>query len=185
MTTPLPAPCSVPLTSSWYCLRTQQKREHIAAAHVRLIEGVEVYSPRLRFEKMTRRGRVWFREALFPGYIFARFSIFEHQKLVTSAQGVAGIVRFGLTPTVVPDGAIDEIRLHIGDGEYEIAPLEVQAGDEIVVTRGIFKGLKTIVTQVLPAGERVRILLEFLGDSREVEILREEVLVEGRHILAA
>jgi len=170
---------------SWFCLRTQQKREHIAAAHVRLIEGVEVCSPRLRFEKMTRRGRVWFREALFPGYLFARFSLDEHQKLVTCAQGVNGIVRFGLLPSVVPDQAIDEIRLHVGDGEHEIRPLEIKPGDNVVVTGGVFQGLKTLVTQVLPAGDRVRILMEFLGDRREVEVLKNELLVEGRHILAA
>ncbi|HWB61404.1 MAG TPA: transcription termination/antitermination NusG family protein [Chthoniobacteraceae bacterium] len=179
---PLPAPCSSP---SWYCLRTQQKREHIAAAHVRLLPGVEVYSPRLRFERMTRRGRVWFREALFPGYIFARFDPDTHQKQVTSAQGVSGIVRFGLLPTVVPDGAIDEIRLFIGDGEHEITPSEISPGDEVVVTHGLFKGLKTIVTQVVPAKDRIKVLLEFLGDSREIEILKNEVLVENRHILAA
>ena len=195
----LPAPCSlladpsytslpVPptlLAFSWFCLRTQQKREHIAAAHVRLIEGVEVYSPRLRFEKMTRRGKVWFREALFPGYIFARCNLEAHQKLITSAQGVSGIVRFGLFPTIVPDAAIDEIRLHVGDGEHEIKPLDINPGDEVVVTTGVFQGLRTIVTQILPARERVKVLLEFLGDSREIEILKNEVLVENRHILAA
>ena len=182
-----PAPRFALSTFSWFCLRTQQKREHIAAAHVRQlgVEGVEVFSPLLRFEKMTRRGRVWFREALFPGYIFARFDMSEHLKQVTCAAGVAGIVRFGLYPTVVPDQAIDEIRLHIGDGEHEVKPPEIKAGDEVVVTRGVFKGLKTIVTQILPARERVKVLLEFLGNTREIEILKSEVLVKTAHILAA
>src|SRR5438132_8450972 len=117
------SPCprfSVSFPMKWYCLRTQQKREHIAAAHVRCIEGVEVYCPRLRYEKMTRRGKLWFREALFPGYLFARMHLPDHQKLVTCAQGITGIVRFGLWPTVVPDSAIDDFRAYAGDGEHEI-----------------------------------------------------------------
>src|SRR5438067_9643480 len=98
---------------SWYCLRSQPKREHIAAAHVRILDGITVYCPRIRFEKMTRRGRVWFTEALFPGYLFARFNLATHQKLVTYAQGVTGIVRFGLYPTAIPDEAVEEMRQHV------------------------------------------------------------------------
>jgi transcriptional antiterminator RfaH len=170
---------------AWFCLRTQQKKEHIAAARVRTIEGVEVYCPRLRYQKMTRRGKVWFREALFPGYIFARIDLFEHQKIVTYAQGVTGIVKFGLWPTVVPDSAINELRSHARDGEHEIIPGPIEVGKEVIVASGPFKGLGTLVTQVLPANQRVKILLEFLGDCREVEISAGNLLVEARHILAA
>ena len=34
---------------SWFCLRTQPKREHIAAACLRQIPEVEVFCPRVRF----------------------------------------------------------------------------------------------------------------------------------------
>lgn len=179
-----PAPGRDSDESHWFCLRTQQKREHIAAVHLRQMEGVEVYCPRLRFEKMTRRGRVWFTEALFPGYLFSRFNPARNQKQVTYAQGVTGIVRFGLWPAVVPDEAIAELRQKIDDGEHEIPTPEVQAGDQVIVTQGIFKGLQTLVTRVLPARERVCILLEFLGECREVEVANDEVLREDPHLLA-
>jgi transcriptional antiterminator RfaH len=42
----------------WFCVRTQTKREHIAAGHLREIEGVEVFCPRLRYRKATRRGKI-------------------------------------------------------------------------------------------------------------------------------
>jgi transcriptional antiterminator RfaH len=174
---------------AWYCVRSQPKREHIAAAHLRSAlaagEGVEVYCPRLRFEKMTRRGRVWFTEALFPGYLFARFNLTAHQKIVTYAQGVTGIVRFGLKPTVVPDQAIQELREQVGDGEHEIRTPDVEEGDSVVVTSGVFKGLHTLVTRVIPSGERVRVLLEFLGECREVEVAKSELLPQEPHILTA
>lgn len=60
--------------SAWFCLRSQPKHEKIAATHLlRTIAGIEVFSPRLRIRRQTRRGVVWFVEALFPGYLFARF----------------------------------------------------------------------------------------------------------------
>ncbi len=57
---------------AWYCLRSQPKHEHIAAAHLRLLEGVTVFCPRIRFKRATRQGLVWVTEAMFPGYLFAR-----------------------------------------------------------------------------------------------------------------
>jgi transcriptional antiterminator RfaH len=155
---------------NWYCIRTQQKREHIAAAHVRVIEGVEVYCPRLRYEKVARRGKIWFREALFPGYLFARMRLSEHQKIVIYARGVTGIVRFGPQPAVVPDFAIDDLRASVSDGGHEIITMSIKIGDEVTVTTGAFQGLNTLVTRLLPSAQRVKLLLEFLGDYREVEI---------------
>ena len=56
----------------WYCARTQPKHEHIAAAGVARKLDLEVFHPRLRIEKATRRGVVRFVEPLFPCYIFVR-----------------------------------------------------------------------------------------------------------------
>ena len=80
---------------AWYCLKTQTKREAIAAAHLRELEGVEVFCPMLRYRKATRRGKVWWVEALFPGYLLARFRLSTDERAVMYSQGVRGLVRFG------------------------------------------------------------------------------------------
>jgi len=59
-------PRMVPV-GNWFCLRAQPKSEHIAAAHLKRMEGVKVFLPRVRFQRATRQGRVWVTEALFPG----------------------------------------------------------------------------------------------------------------------
>jgi hypothetical protein len=59
---------------SWFCLRSQPKREHIAAACLRQMSDVEVFCPRVRLRKRTNRGLVWFVESMFPGYLFSRFN---------------------------------------------------------------------------------------------------------------
>src|ERR1043165_1914121 len=63
---------------AWFCVRTHLKNEHSAAAHLCLIPGVEVFNPRIRLLRSTRRGRVWFTESLFPNYVFARFDLESH-----------------------------------------------------------------------------------------------------------
>ena len=44
---------------------------------------------------------------------------------------------------------------------------------------GAFRGLKAVVTRVMPARERVQVLLEFLGRQTSVEVPAGEVLREG------
>ena len=78
----------------WFCVRTQTKREHIAAGHLRELEAVEVFCPRLRYRKATRRGKIWWVEPLFPGYLLAKFNLAEMERAVTFCQGVRGLVRF-------------------------------------------------------------------------------------------
>ena len=34
--------------SAWFCIRTHMKHEHIAAAHLQKLPGVEVFNPQLR-----------------------------------------------------------------------------------------------------------------------------------------
>src|SRR5215207_5055911 len=79
----------------WFCLKSQPKHEHLAAAGLRSMMAIEAFAPQLRFKKATRRGAVWFVEALFPGYLFARFNFRDNHRQVQHASGVVSIVRFG------------------------------------------------------------------------------------------
>ena len=71
----------------WYVLRTQLKRERLAAANLRQLEGVETFLPRLRYQKTTRRGRIWWVEPLFPGYLLAKFSLEQMGESLLTRQG--------------------------------------------------------------------------------------------------
>ncbi len=97
---------------AWYCLRSQPKHEHIAAAHLRLLEGVTVFCPRIRFKRPTRQGLVWVTEAMFPGYLFARFELAEMHRQVRYAHGVSGIVRFADQYPTIEEEALAQLRGH-------------------------------------------------------------------------
>ena len=160
----------------WYCLHTKPKCEHIASAHLAHLEGVEVFCPRIRFQKKTRRGKVWFNEALFPGYTFARFRIADRLRAVNSAQAVLRVIRFGDNAYAsVPDLVIQDWQAAVDDRTLITIEEQFRPGDEVEIVEGPMRGIRTIITQVYPAQERVRILLELLGEMREVQVSLDAV----------
>ena len=69
--------------------------------------------------------------------------------------GVSTIVRFGDQVAAIPDPTV--IALACGNHEETVViEPEVQVGDEVRIADGAFHGLEAVVTQVLPAKERVR-----------------------------
>lgn len=174
----------LPETPMWYCLRSQPKHEHIAAAHLRKIEGVEVYCPRVRMQKSTRRGLIWFTEALFPNYLFARFDLRALLLRIRSSQGVLGLVRFGGGYPDIPASALEDLRRVMLDDELRTVQITVAAGDSVSIVQGPLCGVAGVVTQVLPARERVKVLLEFLGGANEVEVGLADVFRPAPPVLA-
>ena len=178
-----PTPPKVP---EWFCVRCQTKREHIAASHLREIEGIEVFCPRLRYRKATRRGKIWWVEPMFPGYVLAKFNIAEMERAVMFCQGVRGLVRFGSEIPAVPDSFVEalkrEIRNRKGAEEPELVTLSptIEIGDEVEVAHGPFQGMQGTVLAVPSATERVKILLEFLGTPQAVDMDLFSILLPRR-----
>jgi len=168
----------------WFCLKTQPKHEKLAAQFLRAKVGLEGFSPVLRFQRVTVKGKKWFEEALFPGYIFGKFPYRTHYRLVASAMGVTKIVGFGGEPAVVPEDVVAELRHYVRDNEViEVSPV-IAAGDEVTLLDGAFKGLRAVVTRVMPAKERVAVLLDLLGTQREVEVTLDRVVAGKVHPLS-
>src|SRR6266478_10234936 len=139
---------------AWYCLRSQPKHEHIAAAHLRLLEGVTVFCPRIRFKRVTRQGSVWVTEAMFPGYLFAHFELAEMHRQVRYAHGVSGIVRFADRYPTIDERVLEHLRDHTDAAEVKELNYKLSQGDCVKIVEGAFVGLDAVVTQVLSAKER-------------------------------
>lgn len=164
----------------WFCLKTHPKHEHLAAVALQQMLQVDCFAPRIRFRKSTRRGVVWFVEALFPGYLFARFSYAEMHRQVEHSHRVTGIVKFGDRIAVIADEFLAQLRTVVGEEETVIFDPEVSLGECIKIGEGAFQGLEAIVTQLLPAKERVKVLIDFLGRPIEAEIPRTTVIPTQR-----
>jgi len=175
---------SEPLTDDakklgWYCLRSQPKHEHIAAAHLRNMVGdVDVFCPRLRIKRRCRRGAVWFIEALFPCYLFARFNPDTSMQIVKSVPGIKTVLHFGLSTIAIRDEIIENLRADFDQKDLHEVPDMLQPGDEVTITSGPFHGLKASVLRFLPAADRVQLLLELLGRTTPVEVARDDVITE-------
>ena len=163
-------------TALWFCVRTQPKHEHLAATALRRQLEITCFSPRLRFRRATRRGAVWFVEAMFPGYLFAEFVYSRQHRQVEYSPGIQGFVRFGDQVAALDSSTIANLRQTADDEEIVIFNPEIQVGQAVRIAEGPFQGLEALVTHLLPAKERIRVLLEFLGRSLETEVPVPKVL---------
>jgi len=163
----------------WFCLRSHSKHEHIAARHVSRLEGVETFLPRIRFRRTRRQGPVWATEALFPNYVFARFRWHTQVRLVRHAPGVSDVVHFGQRWPSIPDGVMDELRACFGDDSVHVVGNSLSPGDEVKISGGAFHGLAGVITRVMPARERVAVLLDFLGRQTAFEIPAGSVIKQA------
>jgi transcriptional antiterminator RfaH len=161
---------------AWFCIRTHLKHEHIAAAHLRQIPDVEVFNPQLRLLRSTRQGRRSSTESLFPNYVFARFVLETMLEKVTYTPAVKVVLRFGDRIPEIPDAVIEDLRQGVEELSVQLltdAPVE---GEEVEVAIGAFAGMKALVTRVLPAKQRVQILLDVMGRSVPAELSLDFVL---------
>ncbi len=175
-----------PTPADWFCVRCQTKREHVAAGHLRELEGIEVFCPRLRYRKATRRGKIWWVEPMFPGYVLAKFNMAEMERAVTYSHGVRGLVKFGSEIPAVPASFVeairDEIRNRKDADQDELITLSptLELGDEVEVAHGPFQGMQGTVITMPSSTERVKILLEFLGQPQTVDLDLFSILLPRR-----
>lgn len=158
------------MESAWYCICSHFKHEHIAAAHLRKICGVEVFNPQIRLIRSTRRGPVRATESLFPNYLFARLVLSSMLEKVQYIPAVRMVLRFGGNVPSIPDSVIEDLKEDLDEIKSEVFTDAPGEGEEVEVAAGAFRGLKGPVTRVLPAKQRVEVLLDFMGRSVPAEV---------------
>ncbi|MFM8320473.1 MAG: transcription termination/antitermination protein NusG [Chloroflexota bacterium] len=155
---------------NWYALRSKPRKEESAWQHA-LNQGFTVYYPRLRVHPVNPRSRKLV--PYFPGYLFVQADI--------EAVGIStfqwmphtlGLVQFGGEPSTVPESLIQAIQKRVG--EINQAGGEIydglKPGETVWINEGPFRGFEAIFDARLPGSERVRVLLEFLGNRRKVTV---------------
>jgi transcriptional antiterminator RfaH len=172
---------SVIFDNAWYCARTKPKHEHLAAANLSRNLGLEVFNPRLRIERPTRRGIVRLVEPLFPCYLFVCCTPDALNELRYET-GISSLVRFGEIIPTVPASVIAELKECFEMQEPLAVADRFSPGAEVSLTEGAFCGLQAIVLRTLPARQRVQILLDILGRPTLVEVDRHTLTLENRNL---
>lgn len=167
---------------AWYCARTKPKHEHIAAANLSRNLGLDVFNPRLRLERATRRGVVRITEPLFPCYVFVQCasSSWNDIRYVT---GVSSLVRFGGRIPSVPDEVISDLKECFEAEEPLAVEDRLFPGAEVSIAEGAFCGFHATVLRAFPAKRRVQVLLDILGRQTLVEVDRWAVTLENRRVV--
>ena len=118
-------------------------------------------------------------EALFPSYLFARFDWQASLRLVQHSRGVRGVVHFGERWPAIPEAIIRDLQQAVGTEELRTIPETFVPGDEVEITEGAMRGLRAVVTRVVPGRERIAVLMEFLGRQTMIELPRNFLIKEG------
>jgi transcriptional antiterminator RfaH len=163
---------------AWYCARTKPKHEHIAAANLRKNLNLEVFHPRLRIERATRRGVMRVSEPLFPCYIFFRCIIDEKLGEIQRTNGVNTVVHFARRIPKIADAVIEELKECFEGEETMTVKDRLSPGDEVVVVDGAFRGMCAFVLRVMSARKRVQVLLDVLGRPTPAEVDENSVVNE-------
>jgi transcription antitermination factor NusG len=155
--------------ASWYALRSKPRKEDLLWQHARG-QGFEIFYPRLPVKPVNPRARTVV--PYFPGYMFVRVDL--AQVGVSAFQwmpNALGLVSFSGEAAVVEDELIDAIRRQA----YAIAEAggelfhKLKRGDLVLIQAGPFAGYEAIFDGHARGIDRVRVLLELLGD-RQVAI---------------
>lgn len=164
----------------WYVVRTQTKRENASARYIRKELMLEVVAPQIRYTKVTRRGKVLWKEAMFPGYLFVKFNREIDEKAVCYAPGVLKMVRFGDSVPSIGENFVMSLQDVVGDEEVLDLQHGVELGQEYEVAGGALKGHTGEVLEVLPGGERALLLMEMIGSERVIEVDIFSLLLPSR-----
>ena len=119
----------------------------------------------------------------FPGYMFVHTDI-EQTGFSTFnwMPHAIGLVMYGDEAAHVPDNLIHEIRKRVE--EIDAAGGEMleglKPGDRVRIEHGPFAGYEGIFDTRLPGTERVRVLLEFISNERQVSVELEVGEIEKK-----
>jgi transcriptional antiterminator RfaH len=148
--------------SSWYCLRCRRNQEKLSASHVRVLLGVAVFCPRIRFKQISRNTEIWVTEPLFPGYFFAKLESERTVAEALAAYGVSDVLKLGARYAVVSDEIISDLKQQTRSTAIGPQASALVPGERWRVVDNMVNGLEVVIVQILPARERIELLREFL-----------------------
>ena len=138
----LPGSVSVSNTSipqPWYVLQVQPLRESLTE-RLLIQKGYEAYMP-TRLPAPDSRGRMKRVFPLFPGYLFCRIDMGNHEACVVTTPGVVRILGHGGHPVSVPEVQIADVRRVSASGLSLSTNSEPVDGCAAMIVCGCLRGI--------------------------------------------
>jgi transcription antitermination factor NusG len=153
----------------WYVVHCRPFKEWQVGAALEAHLGLQVYLPEV---KRRFRGKIQW-TPFFPRYLFVAANLEEVQlSRINAMPNVLRLLAFDDLPQPVPAAVVDGIRRELdtlnamgGLPEHGFCP-----GQKVWIKRGPLRGMEAAFVGPMKPSERVQVLLEFLGEIREVEV---------------
>lgn len=156
----------------WFACRTRTRSEKVAD---RLLgeRGIERYLPLVERERQWADRVKTVAFPLFPGYLFARFTLDAVGEVLRTPR-VIFVVRVNGYPTPVREEELDSVRRLVEGANatgQEPEPAEyLKPGDPVEVTDGPFEGMRGVLVETRGAA-RVAVRLEAIRQATSVELV--------------
>ena len=148
----------------WYALHTKPHKERQVASLLRS-RNLEVFLPLLRVNPVNPRAS---RERpYFPSYLFVHVDLaVTGLSALQWTPGLLRMVEFGDVFGTVPGTLIDQLKRRLTEirSAGGVVLQELRVGDRVRVTGGPFEGYEGVFDARLSGADRVRVLLELIGE---------------------
>jgi transcription antitermination factor NusG len=151
----------------WYALQVNCRKEAGIAAQIEG-RGVECFLPQYKSLRKWSDRTKEIRQALFPGYLFCRFSYESRQPVVTTA-GVIQVVGNGRHAVAVPDSEIEALQAAVTSGIPSQPWPYLRAGELVRINYGHLSGLQGILIN-FKGNHRVVLSVTLLQRSLALEV---------------
>ncbi|WP_297444235.1 transcription termination/antitermination NusG family protein [Desulfurobacterium sp.] len=148
----------------WYIVSIKPRKEKVVFVQFERI-NIEYFYPIVKVKKR----KLLKEEPLFPGYMFAKFSIAEHFNNVRYTRGVKDIVRFGRNIPHIDESFIENLKEKT-NSIIDFEKADLKEGEVVKIKEGPFRGLIGQVLKLKKGDERVVLLLKAASMSPKIEI---------------
>lgn len=154
---------------SWYVVYCRPFKEWQVAAILEDRLGLQIYIPAVK--RRFRSKIQW--TPFFPRYLFVAVDLQQGQlSRINGVPNVLRVLAFDGVPQSVPAAVVDGIR-HQVDAFNAIGGLPEHGfypGQTVWIKQGPLRGMEAAFLGPMKPSERVQVLLEFMGQLREVEL---------------
>ena len=131
----------------WFVLQTKPRKEKVVLQQIEQ-KKIEVYSPFIEKIRIWSDRKKKIQVPLFSGYVFIHGDESERIKAITDTIGAMKYIYFQKRPAVVNDREIEIIKQALLSPEkISIEEKMIKKGDLIIVSHGLFKGMKGYVNE--------------------------------------
>jgi len=159
-------------------MQTKPRSETIVHRQV-LMKNIEVFLPAVEKVRIWADRKKKVHVPMFPGYVFVCANEAERVQAISNTLGAIRYIYYEKRPAVVSPREIELIRQTLIEPEkISIEDKKINKGDMVIVTHGVFKGMKGYVNN-FRGNYKLTVNLEELSfsfsvilNSSEVEVLK-------------